>query len=90
MGYILEPARWEHVDEYRDAPKYRYGFSDEEYEAHEFAAALLMPSDDFKAEVTRLSRDGHAPLKPLAECFHVSPDAARVRGQWLGIFEWNA
>jgi hypothetical protein len=89
MGYLVDPPRWERTGEYRDAPKYRYGFSDEETEAHEFAAALLMPADDFRAAVSRWSSDGHTQLGPLAEHFQVSREAARVRGQWLGVFEWG-
>lgn len=88
MGYLIDPEKWAAIDEYRDAPKYRYGFSEEEYEAHEFAAALLMPADAFRSSVARLATGGRTPLNPIAEQFQVSMDAARVRGQWLGVFEW--
>lgn len=88
MGYLIEPEKWAAIDEYRDAPKYRYGFSEEEYEAHEFAAALLMPAEAFRARVAALSKGDRTPLRPIAEEFQVSLDAARVRGQWLGLFEW--
>lgn len=89
MGYLIDTDRWSAIDEYRDSPKYRYGFSDEEYEAHEFAGALLMPEDEFRSIVRQFSQDARTPLQPIVERFDVSADAARTRGQWLGLFEWN-
>lgn len=90
MGYLIDKPRWEAIDEYRDSPKFRYGFSEEEYEAHEFAGAILMPAGEFRSAVRELSRGGRTPLSPLAERFSVSVGAARTRGQWLGIFEWTS
>lgn len=89
MGYLIDKSRWESIKEYQDSPKFRYGFSEEEYEAHEFAGSILMPADEFRAAVRELSNDGRTPLGPLAAKFEVSPDAARTRGQWLGLFEWS-
>lgn len=89
MGYIIDPDKWAAIDEYRDSPKFRFGFSEEEYEAHEFAGAFLMPAEEFRSQVRRLAKDGQAPLAPLADYFKVSTDAARVRGQWLRVFEWS-
>lgn len=89
MGFILDPTRWERIDEYLDSPKFRYGFSEEEYEAHEFAAALLMPEEEFRNVVRKFTSEGTVELSPIADHFQVSMHAARVRGQWLGIFEWG-
>lgn len=89
MGFIIDPSRWESIDQYRDSPKHRYGFSEEEYEAHEFAAALLMPETEFRSAVRTHTADGRTDLKPVADHFEVSVHAARTRGQWLGIFEWG-
>jgi Zn-dependent peptidase ImmA (M78 family) len=89
MGYIIDLQKWGKIDEYKDSPKYRYGFTEEEYEAHEFAAALLMPTVEFRARVQGAIQNGQVRLAPIAEYFNVSIHAARVRGQWLGLFEWN-
>lgn len=89
MGFVTDSDRWGASDDYLDSPKYRYGFTEEEHEAHEFAANLLMPAAEFRALVSRLTRSGRTPLSPIADHFDVSIEAARVRGQWLGLFDWN-
>lgn len=74
-------------EEYWDSPKFRYGFSEEEDEAQEFATALLMPEEEFRSIVRKWRSGGRVELSPLAKYFQVSTHAARVRGQRLGIFE---
>lgn len=89
MGYIVDPEKWDGIDEYKDSPKYRFGFSEEEYEAHEFAAALLMPETEFRKVVKKNTKGNQVNLEPVASHFKVSTQAAKIRGQWLGMFEWN-
>lgn len=59
----------------------RGGRNRAETEANVFASALLMPAQSFKEAWTEL--DGN--LWSLARRFEVSPDAASVRAQVLGL-----
>lgn len=52
-----------------------------EWEANWFAAAFLMPADEFRKEYTRLAGD----IELLARQFGVSPSAADVRAKALGL-----
>ncbi|PPB47324.1 ImmA/IrrE family metallo-endopeptidase [Arthrobacter agilis] len=52
-----------------------------ETQANVFAASLLMPEDFFKAAFSRCGRDWWA----LSQIFGVSPRAAEVRAQVLGL-----
>lgn len=89
MGYLVDEEKWNSVGTYTDSVYYRYGYNTEEYEAHEFAAALLMPRAEF-IQVANQHRSGDAyQLAPIAEHFKVSVDAARNRGRWLGLFSWD-
>jgi Zn-dependent peptidase ImmA (M78 family) len=63
----------------------RFGASEEEFEANEFAAAFLMPEEDFKAAAKR----ANSVASEIALSFGVSADAALNRGRWLGIFPWS-
>lgn len=60
-----------------------------ELEAHQFAAALLMPRIPFREAVEQLGVTGRNDLEPLAERFGVSHEAALMRGRWLGLFDWS-
>ena len=52
MGYMIDPEKWNATSEFKDSVYYRNGNTEEEHEANEFAAALLMPEKEFleKAE----------------------------------------
>jgi len=89
MGYMVDPATWNSVDEYRDSPMYRMGHSEEELQAHEFAAALLMPEAEFRAVATQHLKPQGFELGGIAKAFGVSIPAARNRGRWLGLFSWD-
>lgn len=88
MGFLIDEAKWQATGTYFDSVRYRFGFSEEEYEANEFAAALLMPAAEFRDEAMKnLSSSGYH-IEAIAAHFGVSPIAAKVRGQWLGLFPW--
>jgi Zn-dependent peptidase ImmA (M78 family) len=89
MGYIIDKAKWASIDEYKDSPKYRRGHSEEEFEAHEFAAAFLMPEAAYRHLVGKYSTPQGVNLGPIAKAFNVSVDAARMRGRWLNILSWG-
>lgn len=76
-------ARWiverDYVESYA-----RKGYDEEEFEANEFAAALLMPKKEFTSLVARKQS-----LQEIASHFGVSADAADTRGKWLGLYKWS-
>ncbi len=88
MGYIIDPAKWDSINEYCDSPKYRQGYSVEEYEANHFAGAFLMPKDDYENFLRENGHNNKIDISLIAEHFNVSFDAALTRGKWLGIFDW--
>lgn len=91
MGYLVDKEKWKSIGTYKDSAYYRYGYSEEEYEANEFAGALLMPEAEFiQIANDNKSEDGETyELDTIAEHFNVSIEAVKVRGRWLGLFEWE-
>lgn len=71
----------------------RAGQNYNEYEANDFAAAMLMPEKEFR-EVTddkkiKLHGETRCNTRAVARAFGVSLEAAVIRGRFLGIFEWG-
>jgi hypothetical protein len=89
MGYIFDQDKWARVGNYTDSAYYRYGHSEEENEAHQFAAELLMPEIEFRNTINELLEDNKVDIVDLAKRFKVSKQAALTRGKWLGIFSWD-
>lgn len=83
MGYLLDPDLWNVQDEkiYR-----RFGTNEEEYQANEFAAALLMPREEFEKTVSELAEGNRIDVQQVANHFMVSVSAAKNRGYFLGLF----
>ena len=63
--------------------------SEEEYEAHEFAGAFLMPETEFREVAESFRRENKYQVISIADHFGVSVDAASTRGRWLRIFAWD-
>ena len=59
----------------------------EEWEANEFAAYLLMPDELFISKCKDFSENGKIPINKIADYFHVSNQAAFVRGLVLGLWK---
>jgi hypothetical protein len=89
MGYLLDEEKWASVGAYTDSVYYRYGFNVEETEANEFAAAFLMPKEDFISKAEQHRNGDKYWIDPIAEYFQVSNEAAINRGKWLGVFRWE-
>lgn len=89
MGYLIDPDKWSEVKDYKDSVFYRDGYSQEEYEANEFAGAFLMPEEEFKKISKEHLTNGYYDIEKIAEYFKVSTQAASMRGRWLGIFDWE-
>lgn len=83
MGFLTDEALWREQDqkEYR-----RFGSSEEEYQANEFAAALLMPIEDYDAILKAKAVNNRVNIQEIANYFHVSYSAAKNRGIFLGYF----
>lgn len=92
MGYLIQED-WDKTNQdiFDDrAFMARYGASTIEYEANEFAAALLMPEGVFRREiVNQTNDDGLCDLHAVARIFHVSYESALNRGKFLKIFSWR-
>lgn len=81
MGFG-NPNKWNAQSEYIESYA-RSGYDEEELEANEFAAALLMPKEDFKRLASCSSNS-----EDIAASFGVSPSAALIRGRRLGVYSW--
>ena len=85
MGYAIDRNLWQSQD---TDPYYRYGNTAMEYEANEFAAALLMPKREYKNIIDMYTTGDIVDTAKVAEYFNVSVGAAANRGKWLGYLEW--
>lgn len=84
MGYKIDPEKWRQ----NCRTYYRNGDSQEEYEANEFAAALLMPKEEYRRVMYKYVKENWVDTSKIAQEFHVSVNAASNRGKWLGLLEW--
>lgn len=81
MGFQINPFLWERQNEtiYK-----RFGASEQEYQANEFAASLLMPKELYR-DILNKSLDGNrVNISKVADFFNVSITAATNRGRFLG------
>ncbi len=85
MGYMIDSELWEQQNE----TYYRSGDSLKEYQANEFAAALLMPEKQYKKIMDQYTiEDNVVETSKIASYFKVSVSAASNRGKFLGYLEW--
>ena len=85
MGYQIDKDLWNSSD---GAIFNRYGNSEEEFEANEFAAAFLMPKDEYIKVAEKNLNGDSVDIRKVADYFKVSVDAASYRGKWLGYLQW--
>ncbi len=85
MGFMIDESLW---NANCNQSFNRKGDSEIEWQANEFAAALLMPKDQYKEALDRHTEGEQVSVSKIAEYFHVSADAASCRGKWLGYLEW--
>ena len=85
MGYETNPDLWESQE---NATYYRSGDSLGEYQANEFAAALLMPQMKYKEIMDRNTEGNRVNTGEIAKYFGVSVSAASNRGKFLGYLQW--
>lgn len=90
LGYLVDDELWNSTEAgYLDSVRHRLGFNEEEYEAHEFAGAFLMPEKEFREVANRTRKGKFYDVNKIAEHFAVSIAAAQTRGRWLGVFGWD-
>lgn len=88
MGYCIDEDLWNSNE---DNKFFRNLSGEKEYQAHEFAAAFLMPKDEFKNEMAKNFdvKEYCYYMDEVAEYFNVSLEAAINRGRWLKIISWE-
>ncbi len=84
----VESAKKENGKILPDSFMTRAGQGYNEYEANDFAAALLMPANEFR-EVVQDRSAGQMGIHAVATKFGVSAEAVMTRGRFLGIFPWS-
>ncbi len=84
MGYCIDKERWEAQDGHAYC---RFGTSEQEYQANEFAACLLMPKNLYADILDEFTQDDNVDIASVAKYFHVSTAAATNRGKFLGYIE---
>ena len=85
MGFMTNAEQW---NKNNNVAYYRNGNSDLEYQSNEFAAAFLMPQNDYKQIMDKYTDGNWVDTSEIAKYFHVSIDAAANRGKWLGYLIW--
>lgn len=89
MGFLINKTKWDSIESFEDSVYFRSNmYSLEEYEANEFAAAFLMPKNEFIEIAEEHLNKNTYDLEPIAVHFNVSTEAVANRGKWLGVFRW--
>ena len=81
MGFMTDRKLWNTQDEKVYG---RFGTSEQDYQANEFAAELLMPENIYKDILDEHSRGNKVNMNEVAKYFKVSLSAAINRGKFLG------
>ena len=84
MGYKINSELW---NKQENATYYRAGDSLIEYQANEFAAALLMPKKLYKEIMDQYTIGNKVETDKIASYFGVSISAASNRGKFLGYLQ---
>ncbi len=92
MDFFDEKKRKKH-QVYQDCIYHRKSgnYAEEELQANEFAASILMPTDVFiqKAEENIVDGGSAYDVEKIAAFFNVSHLTVITRGRWLGLFAWD-
>lgn len=82
MGYKISPKLW---DKQKNMAYYESKYPLEEYQANDFADALLMPKDVYKKVLEQYTAGGKVQTAKIAEYFGVSVSTAYSRGKSLKL-----
>lgn len=87
MGYLISKDTW---DQYSNSGQCgqcvqftHFGADEQERQANEFAASLLMPEKELKSKIDEYTNGNFANMAQVANHFHVSISAATNRGRFL-------
>ena len=94
MGFSTSHEKttlWNQTPDGEGSAMARCGSGELEYEANEFAGALLMPRQQYEQIMDQNTNWANETVNigGIAKTFEVSSKAARLRGQWLGLLEWT-
>lgn len=84
MGYTISPLLW---SKQKNVAYYISKSPLEEYQANEFARALLMPKFEYKNILDKYTTGDEVKTGKIAEYFGVSVSAASARGKDLGYLK---
>lgn len=88
MGYLIGKDTWDQYDNSGQCVQFsHFGADEQELQANEFAAALLMPQKEFKAKIDEHTSGNFADMAQVANYFHVSISVATNRGRSLEHLE---
>ena len=82
MGYKISPKLW---GKQKNMVYYKSKYPLEEYQANDFAEALLMPKDVYKKVLDQYTVGNKVQTAKIAEYFGVSVSVAYSRGKSLGL-----
>lgn len=82
MGYKISPKLW---NKQRNMFYYESKYPLEEYQANDFAEALLMPKDVYKKVLDQYTVGNKVQTTKIAEYFGLSVSTAYSRGKSLGL-----
>ena len=82
MGYKISPKLW---GKQKNMVYYESKYPLEEYQANDFAEALLMPKDVYKKVLDQYTVGNKVQTAKIAEYFGVSVSVAYSRGKSLGL-----
>lgn len=82
MGYKISPKLW---GKQKNMVYYESKYPLEEYQANDFAEALLMPKDVYKKVLDQYTVGNKVQTAKIAEYFGVSISTAYSRGKSLGL-----
>lgn len=85
MGYKTNSDLWNNQ---KNGTCYRTGDLMMEFQANEFAAALLMPKKAYKEIMDQYTIGNEVETDKIASYFGVSISAASNRGKFLGYLQW--
>lgn len=88
MGYLIGKDTWDQYDNSGQCGQFsHFGTDEQELQANEFAAALLMPQKEFKEKIDEHTSRNFADMAQVANYFHVSISVATNRGRSLEHLE---
>lgn len=87
MGFMIDKEIWE---ENKNDEYFREDDGELEFQAHEFASALLMPKKEFLDKMaSSYMGNNKYDMNSVASYFNVPLEAAINRGRWLNLLSWG-